>query len=31
MSTTPTADLTEEEWERILAINLGGVFMCMMH
>jgi NAD(P)-dependent dehydrogenase (short-subunit alcohol dehydrogenase family) len=28
---TATADLTEEEWERNLAVNLSGVFMCMKH
>jgi NAD(P)-dependent dehydrogenase (short-subunit alcohol dehydrogenase family) len=26
---TATADLTEEEWDRIVGINLGGVFLCM--
>jgi NAD(P)-dependent dehydrogenase (short-subunit alcohol dehydrogenase family) len=25
----PTADLTEQEWERIININLRGVFLCM--
>jgi NAD(P)-dependent dehydrogenase (short-subunit alcohol dehydrogenase family) len=28
---TAVADLTEEEWDRNLAINLGGVFRCMKH
>jgi NAD(P)-dependent dehydrogenase (short-subunit alcohol dehydrogenase family) len=28
---TAMADLTEKEWDRNLAINLGGVFMCMKH
>jgi len=28
---TATADLTEEEWDRILAINLRGVFLCMKY
>lgn len=27
----PTADVTEEEWDRILAIDLRGVFLCMKH
>lgn len=27
----PMADVTEEEWDRILAINLRGVFLCMKH
>jgi NAD(P)-dependent dehydrogenase (short-subunit alcohol dehydrogenase family) len=26
---TGTADLTEEEWDRIIDINLRGVFLCM--
>jgi NAD(P)-dependent dehydrogenase (short-subunit alcohol dehydrogenase family) len=26
---TPAADLTEEEWDRIVDINLRGVFLCM--
>lgn len=26
-----TADLTEQEWDRILDINLRGVFLCMKH
>ena len=26
-----TADLTEEEWDRLVAINLRGVFLCMKH
>jgi NAD(P)-dependent dehydrogenase (short-subunit alcohol dehydrogenase family) len=28
---TAAADLTEEEWDRNVAINLGGVFRCMKH
>ena len=28
---TPAADLTEDEWERILAVDLRGVFLCMKH
>jgi NAD(P)-dependent dehydrogenase (short-subunit alcohol dehydrogenase family) len=28
---TATADLTEEEWHRIIAINLDGVFACTKH
>ena len=28
---TATADLTEEEWDRIVDINLRGVFLCMKH
>jgi NAD(P)-dependent dehydrogenase (short-subunit alcohol dehydrogenase family) len=28
---TPTADLTEEEWERIIRIDLSGVFLCMKY
>jgi NAD(P)-dependent dehydrogenase (short-subunit alcohol dehydrogenase family) len=27
----PTADVTEEEWNRIIDIDLGGVFRCMKH
>jgi NAD(P)-dependent dehydrogenase (short-subunit alcohol dehydrogenase family) len=26
-----TADLTEEEWDRIVAVNLRSVFLCMKH
>jgi NAD(P)-dependent dehydrogenase (short-subunit alcohol dehydrogenase family) len=26
-----TADITEEEWDRIITINLKGVFLCMKH
>jgi NAD(P)-dependent dehydrogenase (short-subunit alcohol dehydrogenase family) len=26
-----TADITEEEWDRIIAINLRGVFICMKY
>jgi NAD(P)-dependent dehydrogenase (short-subunit alcohol dehydrogenase family) len=28
---TPTADITEDEWDRIVAVNLRGVFLCMKH
>lgn len=28
---TPVADLTEAEWERIIDIDLRGVFLCMKH
>jgi NAD(P)-dependent dehydrogenase (short-subunit alcohol dehydrogenase family) len=28
---TPAADLSEEEWDRIVDINLRGVFLCMKH
>jgi NAD(P)-dependent dehydrogenase (short-subunit alcohol dehydrogenase family) len=28
---TPAANLTEEEWDRIVDINLRGVFLCMKH
>jgi NAD(P)-dependent dehydrogenase (short-subunit alcohol dehydrogenase family) len=28
---TPAADLTAEEWERIIDIDLRGVFLCMKH
>ncbi|HMI35260.1 MAG TPA: SDR family oxidoreductase [Propionibacteriaceae bacterium] len=27
----PTADITEEEWDRIITINLKGVFLCLKH
>jgi NAD(P)-dependent dehydrogenase (short-subunit alcohol dehydrogenase family) len=27
----PTADLTEEQWNRIVRINLSGVFLCMKY
>jgi len=27
----PTADITEEEWDRIITINLKGVFLCMKY
>jgi NAD(P)-dependent dehydrogenase (short-subunit alcohol dehydrogenase family) len=27
----PTAEITEQEWDRIIAINLRGVFVCMKH
>jgi NAD(P)-dependent dehydrogenase (short-subunit alcohol dehydrogenase family) len=28
---TTTADLTEEEWDRIVDVNLRGVFLCMKY
>ena len=28
---TPVADIAEEEWDRILDIDLRGVFLCMKH
>jgi len=28
---TPAADLSEEEWDRIIDIDLRGVFLCMKH
>jgi len=28
---TPAADLTAEDWDRIVAIDLRGVFLCMKH
>lgn len=28
---TPMADLDEAEWDRIAAVNLRGVFLCMKH
>jgi NAD(P)-dependent dehydrogenase (short-subunit alcohol dehydrogenase family) len=28
---TATADVTEEEWDRIIAIDLRGVFLCLKH
>jgi NAD(P)-dependent dehydrogenase (short-subunit alcohol dehydrogenase family) len=30
-ATKPAADVTEEEWHRIIDIDLGGVFLCMKH
>lgn len=30
-ATKATADITEDEWDRIVAINLRGVFLCMKH
>ncbi len=30
-ATTATADITEEEWDRVVAINLRGVFLCMKY
>jgi NAD(P)-dependent dehydrogenase (short-subunit alcohol dehydrogenase family) len=28
---TPVADVTEEEWDRIIDVDLRGVFLCMKH
>jgi NAD(P)-dependent dehydrogenase (short-subunit alcohol dehydrogenase family) len=28
---TATADLTEDEWDRVVSINLRSVFLCMKH
>jgi NAD(P)-dependent dehydrogenase (short-subunit alcohol dehydrogenase family) len=28
---TPTADITEEEWNRIIDVDLRGVFLCMKY
>lgn len=30
-SAAPTADYEEEEWNRIIDVNLRGVFLCMKH
>ncbi len=30
-ATMATADITEEDWDRVVAINLRGVFLCMKH
>lgn len=30
-SPTPVADVTAEEWNRVLAVDLSGVFYCMKH
>ena len=27
----PIAEVTEDEWQRIVAVNLSGVFLCMKH
>jgi NAD(P)-dependent dehydrogenase (short-subunit alcohol dehydrogenase family) len=27
----PLADISEDEWDRLLAVNLRGVFLCMKH
>ena len=26
-----TGQITEQEWDRIVAVNLRGVFLCMKH
>ena len=31
VAVTPIAELDEDEWLRILAVNLTGVFLCMKH
>ena len=28
---TPAADITAQEWDRIINIDLRGVFLCMKH
>jgi NAD(P)-dependent dehydrogenase (short-subunit alcohol dehydrogenase family) len=28
---TPTADITDDDWTRILGVNTRGVFLCMKH
>jgi NAD(P)-dependent dehydrogenase (short-subunit alcohol dehydrogenase family) len=30
-ATAAAADITEEEWDRIVAVNLRGVFLCMKY
>ena len=30
-SKTPTAELSTDEWHRIIGVNLTGVFLCMKH
>jgi NAD(P)-dependent dehydrogenase (short-subunit alcohol dehydrogenase family) len=30
-STMPAADITEQDWDRVLAVNLRGVYLCMKH
>ena len=30
-ATAATADITEEEWDRVVAMNLRGVFLCMKY
>ena len=31
LDTAATADISEEEWDRVVAINLRGVFLCMKY
>lgn len=31
LAVAPIADVSEEEWARILGVNLTGVFLCMKH
>ena len=28
---TLTADIADEDWDRLIGINLRGVFLCMKH
>ncbi|MBI4430493.1 MAG: SDR family oxidoreductase [Candidatus Omnitrophica bacterium] len=28
---SPTADVTEENWDRVMAVNLKGVWLCLKH
>jgi len=29
--TKPIVDVTDDEWDRLIAVNLSGVFLCMKH
>lgn len=31
ISNTPVLELAEEEWDRVLAVNLKGIFLCCKH